>query len=482
MPTPNYGLAVSSFDTSHSATGTFDNFSATTSGLSLPAPSSTRTRSNLGTNFWVMYHPFDTSTADGRAQGNLPFLPYTNFATHPTSVWNPTFLAETKPFQALRYMDWNATLNSPNKDWLSRTQRWDVVQTAGFAVNNTNFPSNYVVVPDLQTDGRATAGVAYEWQVDLCNQVGSDMWTNVPELAIDPKDFPNGNDFNNEYVLKQAILIKTGVDMKDVNLHNLVGGTANLANLANYTAAQFVAAGGVQTGSPLSSNQKLYVEYANELWQAGGTYWMNTVDTAEGFGTGGDYESAGAWCECRAWQAFKDVFGNSSQLVFVAGTTPNNIGIDTESKVLKNSQYNPWGIMPNVWKIPTYFSPSDLKSDAWQTAISGSSYSVTADESTDTQIQQTVAQNLGSNVGFVSYEGGQSVTGNGADIFSLNPQIADVYNAWFKDVLPQFSLVCHYTLYGSFTGSEAWGAKQYTGEPTFESYKYQSMLNYIGGN
>ena len=63
-----------------------------------------------------------------------------------------------------------------------------------------------------------------------------------------------------DYFLRLAILIKTGVDMLEVDL-------APYADRLQTMAAEgFIAAGGRATGEPLAPHLRAYLEYSNETW------------------------------------------------------------------------------------------------------------------------------------------------------------------------------------------------------------------------
>ena len=76
-------------------------------------------------------------------------------------TFHPDYLASLAPFPALRYMQWSETNNSLQTTWALRITTSSAVQTLG----------GY--------------GVAWEYQIDLANELNSDLWICVPHQADD---------------------------------------------------------------------------------------------------------------------------------------------------------------------------------------------------------------------------------------------------------------------------------------------------------
>jgi Carbohydrate binding module (family 6) len=115
----------------------------------------------------------------------------------PTTLFNPTFKETLKRFKVLRFMDFLATNSNQQVRWSDRlTPDWYSMAQAA---------------PGYGWQGK---GGAYEYAIQLCNEVGADCWLNVPAKADD------------NYVRQLATLIK----------------------------------------SQLSPKRKVYIEYSNELW------------------------------------------------------------------------------------------------------------------------------------------------------------------------------------------------------------------------
>ena len=117
----------------------------------------------VGTNFWRI---------DWGNGWNDYFNASINWSTV-TNPWRTDFLNDLNPYSVLRFMDWGPTNGSEFVNWSSRVPKTG---------NNYNYQ-----VPLVNGDGSTGtgAGVAYEWQVDLCNRAGTDMWINIPHKASD---------------------------------------------------------------------------------------------------------------------------------------------------------------------------------------------------------------------------------------------------------------------------------------------------------
>ena len=129
------------------------------------------------------------------------------------------FLDFCRPFHCLRFMDWGATNNSLQERWADRKQPSFYTMVA-----STGDPEGTWGPPPSTFNYKFAGGVAYEYMIQLCNTVKSDMWLCIPHRATD------------DYILRLARLVKQNLD----------------------------------------PGLKVYIEYSNEIWnwqfhQAG---WM----------------------------------------------------------------------------------------------------------------------------------------------------------------------------------------------------------------
>ena len=112
------------------------------------------------------------------------------YAADTTELFTKPLLEQLKPFRVIRFMDWTSTNNSIQAHWSDRARPSDAQIT------------------------KEGVGVPWEYAIALSNQLGADMWVNVPALADD------------NYVLELAKLLAAGTERQ----------------------------------------QAIYVEYSNEVW------------------------------------------------------------------------------------------------------------------------------------------------------------------------------------------------------------------------
>lgn len=449
-----------------------------------------RTRKNIGTNLGIINYSTEDQSTNNPYGGNVYSQSNPNFAAT-SNPWNPQFLTELQPYQTIRFLDWYGGNGDSQADWnTQRTRKADGIQSGKWMEANNSDQK-----PSIQADGRNTWGVAVEWLVDLCNRNQSDMWINVPYRAINSDDFPNGDDFNNEYVHKLATLLKTGVDMKGVSLKNWVGGKANLSQLSGKSKQDFINAGGTDTGYSLNSGLKVYVEYSNEAWCCGRPQekWMDVQKSKVGLNNG-TYDRRW-WCyaEVRCWKAFGDVFGSAdmgNRIIRVAGPTHREDGRAVTFAPYFNDVYRNTAANRNPW----YNSGNGVKPDAWKWAsyIGGNPSNWNANVDTDANNNKSFAADMKATYGlkyFLSYEGGQHLDNDAGPFSWSNGYNAyDSYKYWLNAEAGAYDLICHYGHYGRWQSSTdpggfgSWGAKSYIGQPDSETGKYRAMKDYVAGN
>lgn len=415
-----------------------------------------------------------------------------NLATE-TNPWEPLFLDDHKIFSVIRFMNWNGGNGDPKVNWSQRTLKGDPKQEgrnmAG-GINDQDFST--------QPDGRQTNGVAFEWEVDLCNRLNADMWINVPAKTMDPADFPNGDDYNNEFVYKMAILMKHGVDMKNVNIKSLVGGKNNLDQLKTFDRQWFVDRGGEITGDPLNTNLKVYVEYANEVWCCGdGNYrpsavWARSKSDDIGFESNAHWLFA-PWAEIRSWKAYEDVFG-ANRIVKVAGSASAWLTRidDAFNRVYNNvsNNRNKWNIRPDKWKWANYTRAGGTPADAanfrseWTAGLIERAEGPRVNNLSWRELRDHMRDVYG--LALIGYEGGQSMADNNSlnsPFFSTRNDADDMYDEWLQRVHQFFEFTCHYRSYGASCNDyerATWGAKSYPGQ-TNNIGKYNALKDWVDG-
>jgi hypothetical protein len=192
-------------------------------------------------------------------------------------LFHPTFLARLgdAPWAFLRFMDWNESNASPQRDWADRRRPPHVFQQG---VLNRRAPATGF-------NGDRGTGVAFEHMVALANATGRDLWINVPHLATD------------DFITKLAQLIRFGSD-----------GT----NPYTTTVASPV-------HSPLAPARRVFVEYSNEIWSSGDAFCQGNWAQEQANALGITKPQFNARRFCQVWRLFQSVFaGETSRVVRVA--------------------------------------------------------------------------------------------------------------------------------------------------------------------
>jgi hypothetical protein len=192
-------------------------------------------------------------------------------------VFHPTFLARIgdAPWAFLRFMDWNESNASPQRDWADRRLPTHAFQ---WGVLNRRAPATGF-------SGDRGTGIAFEQMVALANLTGRDMWINIPHLATD------------DFIIRLARLIRFGSD--GVNPYT------------NTVASPVFA--------PLNSAQRVFVEYSNEIWSNGDSFAQGNWAQEQANALGISKPQFNARRFSQVWRIFEDVFaGETSRIVRVA--------------------------------------------------------------------------------------------------------------------------------------------------------------------
>ncbi|MGE5557271.1 MAG: hypothetical protein ACM3WV_01525, partial [Bacillota bacterium] len=364
-----------------------------------PTPTSTPTPTSvagswMGTNFWNI-----------QWQARNEFKAGVNWSTT-TDPWNPTFISEMQGMKVIRPMDWVPTNGSSVTSWSQR-----IAKTA---------------------DHYTTIGVAYEWQIDLCNRVGADLWVTIPHQA------------NADYSYQLANLIKNN----------------------------------------LNSNLKVYVEYSNETWNFGFSQASYCRDMGVALGLDPDQYTAGfkyhTYAAVRVFEQFERVFGvNSPRIVKVlAGQTGNAWMAALHLDALNNSTINPNGITANAYSIAPYFGHNVQGGDA--NAISQLQSLIYSQSRDETVAVYNVVHPRG--YPLLAYEGGQHVYQSGADIVNRKPEMYNIYTEYFNVMKPYYQVFCHYNHVSTYGSGGAWGSEEYIGQSLSTAHKRRAIVDFINNN
>jgi hypothetical protein len=140
-----------------------------------------------------------------------------------SQVFTRPFLKALGKFSALRMMDWSLTNQDLCRRWSERMKPRDAARAGPSYAGSGGL--------GLPPGG---LGVALEYQILLCNELKADFWINIPVAADD------------EYIRKIALALRYGTD-----------------GVEPYTRRQ-----ASPLYPPLAPGLKLYVEYANEVWNS----------------------------------------------------------------------------------------------------------------------------------------------------------------------------------------------------------------------
>ncbi|TVR51744.1 MAG: hypothetical protein EA425_06390 [Puniceicoccaceae bacterium] len=368
-----------------------------------PDPDAGPDRMRLGTNFW------NFGWGAGRADY---FNSGINWATV-DNPWRERFLDEISIYSVIRFMDQVPTNSSTLRNWSDRVQK----------------TANHYTTPG--------GAVAYEWQIDLCNRLGADIWITVPHLTVETYE----EDPENNFWTHLAQLLK---DQLDPHLN-------------------------------------IYVEYSNETWSGGSSFrqgdYAGERGDAMGWGSVNTY-TAKFWfhtyAALRLHRVFKDVFADQPHRIktVLAGQTGSLWGTQQTLVALNDPVVNPWGDMPEYYALANYINTGNGAASNIRTAWTNQLASAAG---TYQQVLNTIAP---TGMTLISYEGGQHYTTN-AHIFSANPESYDMYLEWLDTVAEYFELTMHYTHVGRWASGGSWGAKDSTNQSVSDAHRYRALRDWV---
>ena len=346
--------------------------------------------------------------------------------------FHPTYLGRLRGFSVVRFMDWGNTNNST-------LERWEERATTDYGIQT-----------------RPEKGVAYEYMIQLSNELDADPWFTIPHLADD------------NYVAELARLIRRDLD----------------------------------------PDLKVYIEYSNEVWNWTFDQKPWAVDQGLALGLADESDLAGsrytAKRSAEIFKIFEDEFGaEKDRLVNVLASQAASSGVAEQileafsQSSINGVDVNPWGIEADALAIAPYFG-GEIGDEI---IASGEVGTITVDEilvSADQSISQSeewirankaVADRY--NVSLIAYEGGQHLVGTGENIHfdtltqklvaaNDHPRMYDLYrkylDAWFDnggELFVAFAYFRRPDRYGS------WGVLRHQDQPIEEAPKYRALVDTI---
>lgn len=396
-------------------------------------------RMQLGTNFWnQIWSP----------ENNQLFVnSYLNVTGD--NPWKPELLAETDYAQTLRFMEMqqiNQGAIDPTYTWLDRKKKTEILQDE----------------------------LAYEWMIDLCNRKNANLWVCLPDQIIDRNGEVGGRE---NYIKKLAILIKTGVDMGDIDLDKAI-----FNNLTQFTQYDFIINGGKLVCEPLASSLKIYIEYGNENWNANFPQATYCANEGLAMGLGWGPSSAGrtfsGYASIQLFEAFAAVFGKDNpRIEDILPIQRHGLFFTnyTFEEIFDDPVFNPNNFMPDHISGATYFSNGEDGEDANIEQIMLEDISGIMDEVRE---MRTYLDEAGTTrnryFGLISYEGGHHITTN-FEAVNANPIIYNTYLTFLDSMNVYFEEIVLY----SHVARNAFGLKQYVNQPLAEAHKYRAVLDWL---
>lgn len=332
-----------------------------------------------------------------------------------SSAFNPLFVERLKPFGVIRFYTWMRPHQS-NGVWAERPTPEDDRQTS-------------------------TRGVAVEYMVDLCNELGAHPWFTMPHTADD------------EYVRGFAEIVKERLDEK------------------------------------LSA----YVEFSNEVWNSDfpQAQWAQQLAHREGVPA----PHITAREARRDWEIWHDVFGRDKKRVIrVAAGQLHNPGIAKQMCDALDGEVD-------AIAVGAYFG-FRLQDEGFDQSTTAEQIVAAAQKMIDglflqkitqhKKLADRVAKQAGHPVPLIAYEGGQHIVArmnfNPADgRLGLSPQeveraqdLPQMYEA-YRSMMKQshaagLELLVAYYFVGPRNPSDTFGHLQYLDQPLDEAPKFRALV------
>lgn len=379
---------------------------------------------------------------NGNYLRNLHVVPLASEKTFQTEIFNPLFLERTRPFQALRFMDWMQTNNSEQGEWANR--------------------------PEVEDATYAEKGVPLEIMVALANRLQAHAWFNMPHQATD------------EYITQFAQQVKATLDPQLKVYVELSNEAWNWQfGQSHYTLEQGQARWGKDEGDAFAQWYGMRAAQMSDIWNQVFADQRDRLVTILATQTGyrGLEKSI---LDCPLWvqEGNQPCYQHGIDAYAITGYFGGQLGRPEMA-----DQINGWFREPDGGfdKALAYL---DSQSGGNGETINPGSVQETTDYFA---YHARIARERG--LTLVAYEGGQHIVGReGREhdetltnfLIELNrqPEMYDLYttllNAWDAaggDLFMHFSDIVEPNKWGS------WGALEYVGQET--SPKYKALMDFL---
>ena len=364
------------------------------------------TPTNLG-----IYLRIDRSNPNNPVRNVKVWLPGFEDAKSP---FHPFFLKRLKPFSVIRFMDWMRTNGSDISSWSDRPRY------------------------DYYTQG-TDQGVALEYMIDLCNELGADPWFCMPHEA------------NDRYVENFAKLVK----------------------------------------KRLRPDLNVYVEWSNEVWNSQFPQHDYIKDRSDGRSLSGSFNAAWADEADRDFEIWEDVFGNQrNRVIRVAAGQKDNPWVTEQLVNELDGEFD-------AISCSTYFgltraqlnqlTSSVTARQLLDQALNEMSRSLRSNYQAHGKLSRQWTRKLGRNIPLIGYEGGQHYTNEGRNppygraflAMQDHPKMYDAYLANMREwdnaggsLFTAFNFVEKPDQWG------AWGALDVMDQAISTAPKYRALLDY----
>ena len=364
------------------------------------------TPSNLG-----IYLRIDKSNPNNPVRNVKVWLPGFEGAK---SAFHPLYLSRLKPFSVIRFMDWQRTNGSDVVSWNDRAN------------------------PNYFTQGTGD-GVAIEYMIDLCNQLGADPWFCMPHKA------------NDRYVEKFAALVKSRL-RKDLNV---------------------------------------YVEWSNEVWNSQFPQHNWVKGRSDGRSLSGAFNATWAEEADRDFEIWRDVFGSQrGRVIRIAVGQKDNPWVTEQLTTQLKGEFDAiscstyFGLGSNeLRKLNSRTTAGDLL----DRALADMSGRLRNNYRAHGELAKRWSRKLGRGIPLIGYEGGQHYTANGGNPpyarafldMQKHPKMYQAYLANMREwenaggsLFTAFNFVEKPDKWG------AWGQLEFMDQSLSRAPKYRALLDY----